>query len=101
MANFCAKRVHEVVAEEWDKIQGPECWKRRWEAAFHNGFGRVDNEVIDEAVAPDMVGSTAVVVVLSGCQIIASNCGDSRAILCRGSQRIQLTIDHKVSKSSF
>ncbi|XP_074592631.1 putative protein phosphatase 2C 6 [Curcuma longa] len=95
VANFCAKRVHEVVAEEWNKIQGPECWKRRWETAFHNGFGRVDNEVIDEAVAPDMVGSTAVVVVLSGCQIIASNCGDSRAILCRGSQRIQLTIDHK------
>ncbi|CAL9766689.1 unnamed protein product [Musa acuminata subsp. burmannicoides] len=95
VADYCAKRVHEVVAEEWDRIQNPECWKRRWETAFHDGFKRVDNEVIDEAVAPDIIGSTAVVVVISGCQIISSNCGDSRALLCRGNQRIQLTIDHK------
>ncbi|RWW29745.1 hypothetical protein GW17_00005719 [Ensete ventricosum] len=65
VADYCAKRVHEVVAEEWDRIQNPECWKRRWEIAFHDGFKRVDNEVIDEAVAPDIIGSTAVVVVIS------------------------------------
>ncbi|XP_056166520.1 protein phosphatase 2C 51-like isoform X2 [Syzygium oleosum] len=47
------------------------------------------------AAAPEMVGSTAVVVILSGCQIIASNCGDSRAILCRGTQTIPLTVDQK------
>ncbi|WOK99299.1 U-box domain-containing protein 4 isoform X2 [Canna indica] len=95
VADYCAKRIHEVVAEEWDRIQNPECWKRRWEVAFHQGFARVDDEIIAEAVAPDIVGSTAIVVVLSGCHIISSNCGDSRAVLCRGSQRIQLTADHK------
>ncbi|XP_020264899.1 probable protein phosphatase 2C 6 [Asparagus officinalis] len=55
----------------------------------------VDDEIISESVAPDVIGSTAVAVVISGCQIIASNCGDSRAILCRHNQTIQLTVDHK------
>ncbi|XP_026666142.2 protein phosphatase 2C 53-like isoform X2 [Phoenix dactylifera] len=95
VADYCAKRIHEVVAEEWERLNGGQGWQRRWEMAFCDGFERVDNEVIAEAVAPDIVGSTAVVVLVSGCQIISSNCGDSRAILCRGNQAIQLTVDHK------
>ncbi|XP_052199325.1 protein phosphatase 2C 56-like [Diospyros lotus] len=99
VAKFCAKRMHEVVAEEWDRetAEGREAegreWRQRWEAAFSNSFERADNEVMAEA--PEMVGSTAVVVVLSGCQIIASNCGDSRAVLCRGTETIALTVDQK------
>lgn len=81
---------------EWQKQNGEEGWQRRWEVAFCDGFGKVDDEVIAEAVASDVVGSTAVVVVVSRCQIVASNCGDSRAILCRQNQIIQLTNDHKV-----
>ncbi|KAJ9167881.1 hypothetical protein P3X46_019471 [Hevea brasiliensis] len=95
VANYCKRRMHEVVAEELDRestIDGNE-WQRRWEVAFSSGFEKADNEVLTEA--PEMVGSTAVVVVLSGCQIITSNCGDSRAVLCRGNQTIPLTVDHK------
>ncbi|KAG8636198.1 protein phosphatase 2C 56 [Manihot esculenta] len=94
VANYCKRRMHEVVAEELDRetINGYE-WQRRWEAAFSSGFERADNEVLTEA--PEMVGSTAVVVVLSGCQIITSNCGDSRAVLCRGTRTIALTVDQK------
>ncbi|KAE7998668.1 hypothetical protein FH972_003187 [Carpinus fangiana] len=96
VAKFCAERMHEVIAEEWDREtdDGYE-WHRRWESAFSSGFERADNESVTEAAAPEMVGSTAVVVVLSGCQIITSNCGDSRAILCRGTQTIPLTVDQK------
>ncbi|KAL5572559.1 hypothetical protein UlMin_022156 [Ulmus minor] len=96
VAKFCAKRMHEVIAEEWarDTIGDYE-WQRRWETALSIGFERTDNEVMTETVAPEMVGSTAVVVVLSGCQIITSNCGDSRAVLCRGTQTIPLTVDQK------
>ncbi|XP_059432923.1 probable protein phosphatase 2C 6 [Corylus avellana] len=96
VAKFCAERMHEVIAEEWDRetVDGYE-WHRRWESAFCSGFERADNESVTEAAAPEMVGSTAVVVVLSGCQIITSNCGDSRAILCRGTQTIPLTVDQK------
>lgn len=87
-----------MIAEEWGKegINDIE-WQKRWEVAFSNGFQRTDNEVVSEAVATDMVGSTAVVVVLSGCQIIASNCGDSRAVLCQRNKAIPLTVDQKVN----
>ncbi|KDP33806.1 hypothetical protein JCGZ_07377 [Jatropha curcas] len=94
VANYCKDRMHEVIAEEFDRetIDGYE-WQKRWETTFSNGFERTDNEVLAEA--SEMVGSTAVVVVLSGCQIITSNCGDSRALLCRTTQIIPLTVDHK------
>uniref|UniRef100_A0A5B7C5D2 protein-serine/threonine phosphatase n=1 Tax=Davidia involucrata TaxID=16924 RepID=A0A5B7C5D2_DAVIN len=95
VAKFCAERMHEVVAEEWDRTVDGFEWCRRWESAFSSSFERVDNEVLMEAAAPEMVGSTAVVVVLSGCQIITSNCGDSRAVLCRGTETIPLTVDQK------
>ncbi|XP_043711522.1 protein phosphatase 2C 56-like [Telopea speciosissima] len=95
VAKFCAERIHEVVAEEWGRVVSGDCWRRRWEVAFSTGFERADNEVVAESIAPEMVGSTAVVVAVSGCQIITSNCGDSRAVLCRGTQTIPLTVDHK------
>eukprot|EP00258_Populus_trichocarpa_P042519 XP_024458538.1 protein phosphatase 2C 56-like isoform X2 [Populus trichocarpa] len=101
VANFCKERMHEVILEEWDRdqtIDGCE-WQRRWEATFSSGFGRADSEVLTEGVAPEMVGSTAVVVVLSGCQIITSNCGDSRAVLFRRTEAIPLTVDQKPDRS--
>ncbi|KAJ8751042.1 hypothetical protein K2173_016223 [Erythroxylum novogranatense] len=97
VAEFCKERMHQVIAEEWDRETadpGYE-WQTSWKAALSCGFERADDEVSSRALAPEMIGSTAVVVVLSGCQIIASNCGDSRAILCRGAQTIPLTVDQK------
>ncbi|XVF88625.1 hypothetical protein PTKIN_Ptkin19aG0065900 [Pterospermum kingtungense] len=96
VAKFCAERMHGVIAEEWEReMVDSSGWQRTWEVAFSTSFERVDNEVLTAEVAPDMVGSTAVVVVLSGCQIITSNCGDSRAVLCRGTETIPLTVDQK------
>lgn len=100
MAKFCAKRMHDVIAEEWNReMAGGAEWQRRWETVFANSFERTDNEILSDAVAPEMVGSTASVVVLSGCQIIASNCGDSRVVLCRRTQTIPLSVDQKVRSS--
>lgn len=102
MAKFCAERLHEVIAEEWDQEANDEFkWQQRWEAVLSSSFEKADNEVNTEAVAPEIVGSTAVNVVLSGCQIIASNCGDSRAVLCRGTETIPLTVDQKVRLKIF
>ncbi|CAI8619747.1 unnamed protein product [Vicia faba] len=96
VAKFCAKRMHDIIAEEWDReIAGAAEWQKRWEAVFANGFERTDSEIESEAVAQEMVGSTASVVVLSGCQIITSNCGDSRVVLCRRTQTLPLTVDQK------
>jgi protein phosphatase 2C len=90
--------MHEAVKEEWERRNenNEESWQKRWEVAFEKGFEKVDDELILNRVAPDVVGSTAVVAVVSGCQIICANCGDSRAVLCRGGQAVPLTVDQKV-----
>ncbi|KAI3709574.1 hypothetical protein L2E82_39340 [Cichorium intybus] len=96
VAKFCAERMHEVIAEEWDQeASNGYKWQQRWESVMSSSFERADNEVLTEAAAPEIVGSTAVAVVLSGCQIIVSNCGDSRAVLFRGTETIPLTVDQK------
>ncbi|XP_057538286.1 protein phosphatase 2C 56-like [Amaranthus tricolor] len=100
VADYCAERMHGVIAEELSKesIDGYE-WQKKWKEAFSSGFRRADDLVITEAGVSEMVGSTAVVAIVSGCQIILSNCGDSRAVLCRRTQTIQLTVDHKPDRA--
>ncbi|KAK9697596.1 hypothetical protein RND81_08G047500 [Saponaria officinalis] len=96
VADFCAKKMHGVIAEELNQEGiGEHEWQQKWQEAFCSGFRRADDEVMTDAVASEMVGSTAVVAVVSGCQIILSNCGDSRAVLCKRTQTIPLTVDHK------
>lgn len=47
-------------------------------------------------IARDTVGSTAIVAIVCTSHIIVANCGDSRAVLCRGREAIALSVDHKV-----
>jgi len=72
-----------------------------WKKAFTNCFWKVDDEVggkvNGDPVAPETVGSTAVVAIVCSSHIIVSNCGDSRAVLCRGKEPMPLSEDHKVS----
>jgi protein phosphatase 2C len=49
-----------------------------------------------EPIAPETVGTTAIVAVVGACQIIVGNCGDSRAVLSRGGVAIPLSVDHNV-----
>lgn len=51
-------------------------------------------------VAPETVGSTAVVALVCSSHIIVANCGDSRAVLCRGKEPMALSVDHKVCYAS-
>lgn len=81
--------------------------QKHWEKAFVDCFSRVDAEVGGNAatqgkpVAPDTVGSTAVVALVCSSHVIVANCGDSRAVLCRGKQPLALSVDHKVSHHLF
>lgn len=79
----------------------------QWERIFTSCFLKVDDEVggkvsrsstnyTPDPVAPETVGSTAVVVVICSSHIIVANCGDSRAVLYRGKEAIALSVDHKV-----
>lgn len=100
------------VAEGLGGVRG-DAWKKQWERVFIDCFQKVDDEVggiasrgntggpgdagaPSEPAALETVGSTAVVAVICSSHIIVANCGDSRAVLCRGKQPLPLSVDHKV-----
>jgi protein phosphatase 2C len=106
---MCKQRLHEIVDEEINKEKEKESVD--WKSTMEKSFIRMDEEVLNstktkqsfackcELQTPhcDAVGSTAVVAVVTPEKIIVSNCGDSRAILCRKGVAVPLSSDHKVS----
>ncbi|MFS7968649.1 putative protein-serine/threonine phosphatase [Helianthus anomalus] len=105
VAMKCKDRMHEIVKNEVETAGESIIWKDMMGVSF----SRMDKEVTDwsegssisicrcELQTPqcDAVGSTAVVAVVTPDKIIVSNCGDSRAVLCRNGVAIPLSIDHK------
>lgn len=118
-SRFCMEKLHHALAEELSSMSyveegnGGSSLSSMWEKAMASCFSKVDREVggvcpngqcddVDSAVnccrdsiAPENVGTTAVVAVVSSCQIVVANCGDSRAVLSRGGKAIPLSRDHK------
>ncbi|KAI9112578.1 hypothetical protein K1719_016501 [Acacia pycnantha] len=118
VANYCREHLHSVLIEEIEAAGTSfgENWQEHWKKALCKCFQRVDDEVDgkseannnednnhgsesgSEPLAPETVGSTAVVAILSQTHIIVANCGDSRAVLCRGKEAIPLSADHKPNR---
>nr|BAI39596.1 protein phosphatase 2C AHG3 homolog [Solanum lycopersicum] len=103
----CKDRMHEIVKNEVESA-GEATWKEM----MIQSFSKMDKEVVEyskgaggtqtadcrcELQTPqcDAVGSTDVVAVLTPNKIVVSNCGDSRAVLCRNGVPIPLSTDHK------
>ncbi|KAL2333284.1 hypothetical protein Fmac_014497 [Flemingia macrophylla] len=105
VASMCRERLHLIVNEEIRTGGESHTWKSMMEIAF----ARMDDEVFRrtqgertlacrcELRTPhcEAVGSTAVVAILTPEKIVVSNCGDSRAVLCRNGYAIPLSLDHK------
>lgn len=106
MATKCKDRMHKIVKDE------VESGEVSWTEMMARSFSKMDREITEwssgavgvsaatcrcELQTPrrDTVGSTAVVAVVSPDKIIVSNCGDSRAVLCRNGVAIPLSTDHK------
>ncbi|XP_071731942.1 protein phosphatase 2C 50-like [Rutidosis leptorrhynchoides] len=122
VANYCRDRIHTALEEEL-KVMKQELVKGTindsvqvvWEKVFANCFQKVDGEVggtvrsvinndspsdvvTCEPIAPETVGSTAVVALICSSHIVIANCGDSRAVLYRGKETIALSNDHKPNR---
>ncbi|KAE8658044.1 Protein phosphatase 2C 16 [Hibiscus syriacus] len=109
VANYCRDRLHSALSEQIEFAK--ECWSNGnathschelWRKAFTNCFVKVDAEVEGQAghepVASETVGSTAVVALICSSHIVVANCGDSRAVLCRGKEPMALSVDHKPNR---
>ncbi|KAE9608150.1 hypothetical protein Lal_00003432 [Lupinus albus] len=120
VASYCQEHLHSVLIKEIEALEARLAeknergnWQEHWKKAFSNCFHKVDDEVVGvheansgsnndnesecsiESLATETVGSTAVVAVLTQRHIIVANCGDSRAVMCRGKEALPLSDDHK------
>ncbi|XP_027902727.1 protein phosphatase 2C 50-like [Vigna unguiculata] len=109
VANYCRERMHLALAEEIESVREgllvestkddcPDLWKKAFSSCFLKVDSEVGGDVNSDPVAPETVGSTAVVAVICSSHIVVSNCGDSRAVLCRGKEPMALSVDHKPNR---
>lgn len=87
---------------DWTKVL-EECFSKMDEEVQINRVGveeEVGNASVAAATAESGVGSTAVVALVGTEELVVANCGDSRAVLCRGGVALPLSNDHKVSRMS-
>nr|UXG06313.1 ABA-hypersensitive germination 1 [Magnolia sieboldii] len=120
VATLCQELMHVFVAEELGRVADSgggggsdpagEMSVEGWNAAMARSFHRMDEVALNSCacgnigvrcacecggLTSDIVGSTAVVAVVGPDRIVVANCGDSRAVLCRGGRAIPLSYDHK------
>lgn len=112
---LCKENMHVIMEDELmcvkptgDKTTGGEV-EELWRKAISRSFERMDemamtlcqcNGVENSKMCRfhpqlSLVGSTAVVSLLTQEYIIVANCGDSRAVLSRNGTAVPLSVDHK------
>ncbi|CAK0785192.1 hypothetical protein CVIRNUC_008398 [Coccomyxa viridis] len=84
-------------AESGKAEEGVPFSSEKFESALTDAFNRTDEE-FGKADNAALVGTTAVVALVGSRQLYVANCGDSRAVLCRGGVAIPLTDDHKAAR---
>ncbi|XP_068469354.1 probable protein phosphatase 2C 8 isoform X2 [Phaseolus vulgaris] len=100
VANACRDRLHLLLADEVRKNaeKGLD-----WYEVMCSCFMKMDKEIgvggdghkSRDDGGGNTMGSTAAVVVVGEEEIVVANCGDSRAVLCRGGLAVPLSLDHK------
>ena len=89
----------EEEAEETAPQRGAAgCSAESIESALTNAFTRTDAEFAAADGDASLVGTTAVVALVGSRRLYVANCGDSRAVLCRGGAALPLTDDHKAAR---
>ncbi|KAK9103500.1 hypothetical protein Sjap_020754 [Stephania japonica] len=93
-----------------DEEDEEERRKEKWRLAMERSFEKMDEVALTACAcgsiegrcgcdragfSSEIVGSTAVVAVLTPNRLLVANCGDSRAVLSRAGRAIPLSSDHK------
>lgn len=109
VAHACRDRLHELVvetavereADHNNNEDGGDGGGIDWEKVMLESFKKMDEEVNRSGAAVATMGSTAVVALVGGEELVVANCGDSRAVLSRGGVVVPLSTDHKVCTEAF
>ncbi|XP_048502714.2 uncharacterized protein LOC104897184 [Beta vulgaris subsp. vulgaris] len=88
-AEFVADSLHKNVLEMVDNCVG----NIAREEAVKSAYLKTDKEFLQQGVSS---GSCCVTVLIEGTEMVVSNIGDCRAVLCRGGVAEALTKDHRV-----
>ncbi|KAK6137282.1 hypothetical protein DH2020_028974 [Rehmannia glutinosa] len=103
VAEKCGEKMHKCLEKHIEKAKKvPKEKDFDWEKVMVECFSSMDDELGkdssgDEAAsrAERLMGSTAAVVLVGKEDMVVANCGDSRAVLCRGGVAVPLSTDHK------
>ncbi|KAH9614976.1 hypothetical protein KSS87_014095 [Heliosperma pusillum] len=87
-AEFVAERLHRNIIEMVENCQGNIVKEEAVKAAYL----RTDREFLEQDVAS---GACCITVLIEGGEMIVSNLGDCRAVVCRGGVAEALTKDHR------
>ncbi|XP_073051671.1 probable protein phosphatase 2C 8 [Primulina eburnea] len=94
VAESCCERLHFFLEKHIEKARKlPLEEEFDWEKVMAECFRSMDEEFAEENAAE--MGSTALVVLVGKEEVVVANCGDSRAVLCRGGAAVPLSRDHK------
>ncbi|KAJ6810096.1 putative protein phosphatase 2C 37 [Iris pallida] len=111
VSRLCMERMHVLLAEELARGPPAEAEEEALAPALKASFARMDELALASCACgrvsdprctcersgfeSDIVGSTAVAAVVGPRRVLVANCGDSRAVLCRGGTAVPMSIDHK------
>ena len=94
----CSKYLRDHLAAAVRKSVEQTGHEGRTEEALKVAFRDVDAAFLTSSISMEEVGSTAVVVMVTGRTVYCANTGDSRAMLCRANGAATLSCDHKPNR---
>ncbi|KAJ9551158.1 hypothetical protein OSB04_015203 [Centaurea solstitialis] len=97
VAVYSSMRFHEILARHWDAETLIEDEKMK--ELLVRSFEELDRELPSVKGYREDIGSTALVALVSTSDIFVANIGDSRAVLCRTTEVLPLSDDHKPDRA--
>jgi protein phosphatase 1L len=91
-AEFCLKNIGQFIIDELEKREGQSSEAIE---VVRKGYLRTDDEFLK---GDTRGGACCLTALLHKGDLVISNAGDCRAVLCRGGQAEALSFDHKLSR---